>query len=167
MEENHLIGRGPLEEPWPDQIAPGLGPGLHQALPFELAADGLRAGFQEEPTPQQLRDPLNAEAGVLLLQLDDLLGDRRRQPLTGGAGPHRAHALLAPGFVDTQPIMHRGRAHSHLLANQRHAESFFQVQLHRPKLQFGRTPASRSFPAARTPPRGGVSSSLSVDSLPC
>ena len=47
----HLIGRGPLEEAGPAQVAPGFGWTLHQALFLEGLADGLRAGRQKENAP--------------------------------------------------------------------------------------------------------------------
>jgi len=45
----------------------------------ELVADGLRAGLKEENPAQPLGDAFDAEAGIFLLELNDLFGDRRRQ----------------------------------------------------------------------------------------
>lgn len=46
----HLVGRGPLEETRAGEIAPRLRPLLHQTRCVQGLADGLRAGFQKEPS---------------------------------------------------------------------------------------------------------------------
>lgn len=63
-----LVGRGPLKEARPGQVAPGLGALLvHQPRLVQPGAHRLRAGLQEEHPPQNLRDPLDAPPGFCCL----------------------------------------------------------------------------------------------------
>ena len=71
----HLVGRGPLEEPGPDQVAPGLGWRLDQALLPEGLADGRGAGGQQEHPPEELGDPLDATGRLLSFEFEDLVAD--------------------------------------------------------------------------------------------
>jgi hypothetical protein len=72
----HLIRRRPLEEPGSNHVPPfGRRRCGHQLHRVQLLPHGLRTRRQEENPPQHLTDPFDAERGILLLQLDDLLGD--------------------------------------------------------------------------------------------
>jgi hypothetical protein len=85
----HLVGRGPLKEPGPDQVAPRLGRRLNQALFFEGFAHRLRAGRQEEHPPQQLGDPFDTPRGFLPFECEDFVADGLRQ-LPAGPSPKPA-----------------------------------------------------------------------------
>ena len=65
----HLVGRSPFEEAGPGHVPSRLAPGwrLHQARPVQSLTNGLRAGWEQKQTPQQLTDPPHPEEGVLLL----------------------------------------------------------------------------------------------------
>jgi len=100
----HLIGRGPLEEAGANHV-PALGrlafshqTGLMQALP-----NRLRTGWQEETTAQHLADAFDAEGRILLLEFDDLVGDRSREPGRASAGIRVLQARLAVLPISPEP----------------------------------------------------------------
>jgi len=77
----HLVGRGPLKESGPTQVAPGFRRAFHQALLFERLANRLTAGGQKENPPQELRDPFDPASGFLPFEFQDFVPDRFRQLL--------------------------------------------------------------------------------------
>lgn len=124
----HLVGRGPLEEAGPDQIAPRLGRAFNQLFPMESLADGLRTGFEEENPFEQLGDALDPPARVCLFQFDDFVTDRFRKP--GGPGPGRPilESLLALLPIQAEPLVHGVGADVHLLGHQADGEALLEVQ---------------------------------------
>ena len=72
----HLIGRGPLEEAGPREVAL-FGRGLlrHEAGVVQLGAHRLRAGLEEENPAQPLRDAFDAKGRVLLFEFEDFGGN--------------------------------------------------------------------------------------------
>ena len=73
-----LIGRGPLEALRLGRVVPPLVLRPLDRLPcVQRAAHRLGAGGQETDPPQELADLLHAKGGMLPLQRDDLLFDRR------------------------------------------------------------------------------------------
>jgi hypothetical protein len=68
----HLVGRGPLEEPRPRDVARAARSCLlQQPGGVQLLAHGFRAGLEEEKPPQPLGDALDAKVRVLPLELED------------------------------------------------------------------------------------------------
>jgi hypothetical protein len=148
----HLIGRGPLEETRPHQVAPRLGRGRDQAPTLERLPNALRTGLEEEHPPQQLGYPFDAPSGFFLLELDDLLADRLGQPgpgLLGKVGPQTLLALVA---VTLGPFINRRAADAQLLGDQLLRKAFLQVQLDRTQPLFE---AERQVRFRRSSPRGG------------
>ena len=76
----HLIGRGPLKEARPGEVAL-FGRSLlrHEPGLVQFGAHRFGAGLEEEHPAQPLRDAFDAERRVLLFEFDDFAGDRRRQ----------------------------------------------------------------------------------------
>lgn len=118
-----------------------------------MLAHRLRAGRQKETPAQQLADAFDAEAGVLLLEFDDLLRDGSRQLRTALAGSD-----LKTGFPELlilpDPVVQATDGHAHLDADILHAEPFFEPQPDGFEF-FVRRITSRFFRAA-SPPRGAV-----------
>jgi hypothetical protein len=71
-----LIGRGPLEEAGPREVAP-FGRWLlrQETGVVQLGAHRLRAGPEEEDPAQPLRDAFDPEGRVVLFELEDFGGD--------------------------------------------------------------------------------------------
>lgn len=133
----HLIGRGPLEEPRPRQVAParcrrwGHQVGLVKFLPHRL-----RTGGQEEHSPQPLRDTFDAPGRVVFFELDDPVSDRLRQTRPPGRVRRGvAQPRLPERLITLGPISDRMHTQAKLGGDGGLAEPLFQVQLHRPKLQ--------------------------------
>jgi len=133
----HLIGRGPLEEARPRQIALARGwrrghqVGLVQFLPHRL-----RTGGQEQHAPQPLRDTFDAPGRVVLFELDDPLGDRLRQTRPPGRVRRGvAQTFLPERLITLGPISDRVHAQAKLLGDGGLTKPLFQIQLHGPKLQ--------------------------------
>jgi hypothetical protein len=75
----HLVGSGTLKETRLGGIAPRLRPRLlEQLLLMESPADRLPAHRQKQYPPQELADFLDAQVGMMTLQLDDFGLDRCR-----------------------------------------------------------------------------------------
>lgn len=148
----HLIGRGPLEEAGPDHV-PLLGRRSfrHQLGLVQMPADGLGTGREEEPTAEPLTDALDAEARVLLLQGDDLLADGRRQFGFGLVAGRRLESGFAGEAIGADPLVQAALADVGLLADDRQAEAFLDIEPDGPEL-FGQGVA----PVFRRaiPPRG-------------
>ena len=148
----HLVGGGPLEEPGPDQVAPRPGWGLDQPLLLEGLAHRFGAGRQQEHPSQQLGYFLDAPGGFLLLEFEDLVADRRRQPRPG-AGTHFAlESRLAIEPKSLGPFVDRGPADPHFLGDQFLRETLFEVELD--GAQALREGYGQAF-SRRSPPRGG------------
>jgi hypothetical protein len=158
----HLIGRGPLEETGPGDIAlANRWRRRHQPGPVQMLAHCLGTGWQEEPAAEQLANAFDAEGWMLLLEFDDLPGDRLRQP----GFPLRSRCGLQSHFaellIETDPAAEAAHGHPHLLANVGQAEAFFEPQPNGFESDFRRIAVGRFFRAA-TPPRGGEVPSLSL-----
>lgn len=94
-----------------------------QSLPH-----GLGAGRQKETPAQYLTDPFDAKRGVLPLQLDDLVSDRRGQLRSAFASIRTLQARLAILPIGTQPQHQTGLADAEFLTDQRHGEPFLEMQ---------------------------------------
>ena len=151
----HLIGRGPLKEPGPDHVPlldrRRIG---HQIGGMQPLAHRLRAGRQQEPPTQHLADSLDAERGILPLQLNDLLSDGFGEFGGAFAGLPR----LQPGFsllpIPADPVAQTTVSHAHLVADLLQAEPFLQAQPDR--LEFFGDGITAHFFRAASPPRGAV-----------
>jgi len=76
-----LIRTGVFEPAISQRLHPPLFlAGRDQSLRPAVPAHRPRAGLHEKHAPQNLRDPPRTAAGVFLLQIPDLRGDRSRQP---------------------------------------------------------------------------------------
>jgi hypothetical protein len=76
----HLIGRRPLEETGPGEVAGARRAGcVEQAGRVQLLADRFRARLHQEEPAHPLGDALDSEGRVLSFELQDPLGDRRGQ----------------------------------------------------------------------------------------
>ena len=126
----HLVGRGPLEEAGPGDIALlGRHRGRHQPGLVQALAHGLGTGREEEDPAQELGDALDAEGRVLLFERDDLLGDGGRELGLGGTGvPLGLQASLAELAVAADPDRQAAGANGHLLADQGLFETFLQMK---------------------------------------
>lgn len=149
----HLVGRGPLEEPGPDQVAPRLGRRLNQALCFEGFSHRLRASRQEEHPPQQLGDPFDAARGLLFFEFEDLVADGLRQ-LDAGPGRQPAlQGLLTLPSISRRPLVNRGAANAQFPGDQLLGEALFEVKFDRAQPLLKGEAMSRHF--WRSAPRGG------------
>ena len=150
----HLIGRGPLEETGPGDVAlPGCRCRWHQLGPMQMLAHRLGAGRQEEPAAQQLADAFDAEGRMLLLEFDDLSCDRLRQPGFSFCARCGLQSHFTELLIKTDPAAEAAHGHTHLLANVRQTEAFFEPQPNGLEPDFRRITAGRFFRAAN-PPRG-------------
>jgi len=128
-----LVGRCPLKEPGPFRALPGAPLGaLHQPLLPQGLPHGLRRGPQEESAAKKLGDPLHPQAGVVFLQVGDLLLDRR-----GYLAPSRGRRLRLQTTLTKLPIPSKPPAESlagnpQLLADHTPGKPLLQIQLHRP-----------------------------------
>jgi hypothetical protein len=125
----HLIGGGPFKEAGPNHVA--LLPWWllrHQLSTVQPLTHGLRAAWQEEPAPQQLGDAFDPEVGMLLLQFDDLVRDRCRQPGLSGAMCLGLQPSFAELAIQADPPVQGTGCHAHLGADILHAELLFQPQ---------------------------------------
>jgi hypothetical protein len=152
----HLVGRGPLKETRAGEVAPFGGVRWrHEFGLMQLVADGLGAGLEEEHAAQPLRDALDAEGGMLLLERHDLGGDRRRElgRALGGRG-----MSLEPRFAELAVLLDPARegllADPGLLGDEPAAEALLQIQADGLDLELERIAALRLFAAPRVPPRG-------------
>jgi hypothetical protein len=149
----HLIGRGPLEEAGPGDIALlGRRGRRHQPGRMQLPAHGLGTGREQEPAAEPLADALDAEAGVLLLEREDLLPDGRwqlgRACVLGGG----LEARLAKLMVTFNPIAEGGVAQLEFRADGALTEALLEVQADGFKPELRCIAAARFFGAI--PPRG-------------
>ena len=126
----HLIGRGPLEETGPGEVALlRWHRGRHQLGLVQALAHRLGTGREEEDPAQELGDALDAEGRVLLLERDDLLGDRGRELGLGGTGvPLGLQAGLAELAIAADPDRQAAGANGQLLADQGLREALLQMQ---------------------------------------
>ena len=148
----HLIGRGPLEEPGPGEVAPRLGRRGHQALRLERPPDGLRTGLQEEHPFEQLGDPFDAPGGFRLFEFEDFAADRRGQVRPAGAVDFALQALFAVKPILVDPFRHGRMADAQFTGHQLLGEALLEVQFDRAQpLLKG---AAHNF-SRRSPPRGG------------
>lgn len=124
----HLVWRRPFEEPGPGQVAPRLRGLVHETGFVEPAPHRFRAGRQQEKPPHGVGDLLHPVPPVGLLQLDDLLRDRRGQtaPRTGRRLPLQASFPVRT--VLPQPRRKGGLTHPRFFAHQILTEPFLQVQ---------------------------------------
>jgi hypothetical protein len=155
----HLIGRGPLEETRAGDITLlGRGRLGHQLRRVQVLANRLRAGRQEEPAAEQLRDAFDPKGGVLGFEFADLFTNGRRQlgpPLPPGWW---LQAGLAAEAIGLQPMFQTALAEVEFLADQGQAEALLLVEPDRLEF-FGHGVAPLFLRGAR-PPRGAVPSLL-------
>ena len=123
----HLIGRGPLKEPGPNHVPlPRRGAFGHQVRRVQPLAHRLRAGRQKKAPAQYLRDAFDAERGVFLFELDDLVGDRCRQPGLPGPRRSRLQARLTQGVILADPAAQAALRDANLGADIRQTEPLLQ-----------------------------------------
>ena len=132
----HLVGRRALE---PAKRRLGLPPGLRrgrrQPRRLQVLAHRLRTGLQTEEPPQDLRDPLRPLLRIRLLELRDLLMNRRRK-LRASTFALRAlpQPLLTVAPVQLAPLVDRLVRDPHLAADDLGGNPLFQMQLDRSTL---------------------------------
>jgi len=119
-----------------------------------MPAHRLRAGRQEKAPAQQLADALDAERGILLLELNDLLSDRTRQPGCAPSGLAGLQTRLARQPVRLQPMFQAAFAHAEFLAHQALTEPLLQMQPD--GLELVCHGIAAFFSAAASPPRGAM-----------
>jgi hypothetical protein len=90
---------------------------------------------------------------MLLFELDDLLGDRLRQPGFPGRACRGLQSHFTELLVETDPAAQAAHSHTHLLANVGQTETFFESQPNGLEPNFRRIAVGRFFRAAN-PPRG-------------
>ena len=151
----HLIGRGSLKEPGPNHVPlPGRGAFGHQVRRVQPLAHRLRAGRQKKAPAQYLRDAFDAERGVFLFELDDLVGDRCRQPGLPGTRRSRLQPRLTQGVILADPAAQAALRHANLGADIRQTEALLQPQAH--GLELFISGETAHFFRAASPPRGAV-----------
>jgi hypothetical protein len=91
---------------------------------------------------------------MLLLDLDDLFGDRRGQPGLSRRGGCRLQARFTELLIQMDPAAEAALGHAHLLADVHQAEALFEPETDRLESDFRRIAAGRFFRAANPP--GGV-----------
>jgi hypothetical protein len=124
-----LVGRGALEEAGPGDIpGPLAARGRHELGLLQALADGAGTGREQKPAAQHLGDAFDPEGGMLLLERQDLLGDRRGQFFVGrlpaGAG---LQGFLPTGLVPFDPAKERVLVHVQFLAQQAQCIPALQV----------------------------------------
>jgi hypothetical protein len=155
----HLVGRRTLEEPRLGRVLRRLLPApLHQLVLMQGLSDRLVAAGQKQHPAQQVGDRFDPEGGMLLLQLDDLLFDRRANLSTSpqdiaGRRPKPGFAVLA---IRPNPPRQRTVGNADFLGHQLEREPFFQPQPHGLQSNLGRESSALSgnFLPPRCPPRG-------------
>jgi hypothetical protein len=150
----HLVGCGPLEEPRTGQIALfNRSSRWHQLGSVQPPAHRLRAGWQKEPPAQHLTDAFDAKARVLLLELNDLVSDRRRQFWLPTAG-----LVLQTSFSELLILPHPSAQvalrYTQFSADVFKLKAFLQPQPHGLEPFLGTETAV--FFAAAGPPRGAL-----------
>ena len=151
----HLVGRGPFKETGPGDITLFTGWTIPHEIGFmQPLANGLRTGRQEEPAAQHLRDAFDAEGGILPLEFEDLVGDRRGQPVLSRArlGGLQPRLPIRPERFQPQP--EAGSTDADFLTYRRHVKAFLQIKPDGLEL-FVFAETTRFFRAA-SPPRGAV-----------
>lgn len=149
----HLVGRGPLEEPGSNEIAPRLGRGLDQTLLVQRLANRLRAARQEEHSPQELGYLFDPARRFLLFEFDNLVPDRLGQLPYGRSAFPVPKALFAELPIALQPFANGGDAQAHLLGDHLLREALLQVELDGAQPLLKGAGMSHNF--LRSAPRGG------------
>lgn len=147
----HLVGGGPLEEPWPGEVAlAAFGSGrLHQAGPVQPVAHGLRAGGQQEEPSQQLTDAAHPELGMLVLEGQDLFGDGLGQlVLAGVAAPGHFQPRDPVALILLQPVEQAGVGDGQLLTDHGLGEPALQDEFDGLEFELGRIAGRRRAPGA-------------------
>lgn len=126
----HLIGRGPLEEAGPREVALlGRQRGRHEMSLVQALPHRLGTGREEEDPAQELGDALDAEGRVLLFERDDLLGDGGGELGLGGTRVRlRLEARLAKLTIAADPDRQAAGTNGHLLADQGLREALLQMK---------------------------------------
>lgn len=133
----HLVGRRALEPARRRlRLPPGLRRWRRQPRLLQVLAYRLRTGLEAEEPPQDLRDPHRPLPRIRLLELRDLLMDRRGKfrPSTL-AGCSLLQPLLTVLPVQFDPPVDRLVRNPQLPADSLPGNPLFQVQLHRPTLE--------------------------------
>jgi hypothetical protein len=153
----HLVGRGPLEETGPREIAlfrrrllrhePGL---------VEFGAHRFGTGLEKEHAAQPLSDAFDAERGVLLFELDDFARDGGRE--FGLAGVRTTglivKTLLAQMAIAGHPPIQRAHGDVEFGTDGVAGEALLEEQADGAAFELKGVAPGGLGPAARLPPGG-------------
>ena len=174
----HLVRRGTLEPARRGLWLPAhLRPQLGQPRGLQMLAYRLGTGLQEEPAPQDLRDPLRPPLRFGLLQLRDLRLDRHRELCALPAGNRFLQSAFPVLPVEPRPIVDNGTRDAQFPGNEFYADALFQPELYGAAPHFvgirGVPPTpdhlailrknGRGRNRARAPPRGRTFLQLPLD----
>lgn len=151
-----LIGRGPLEEAGPGEVALfGRWLVRHECGVVQLGAHRLRAGPEEEDAAQPLRDAFDPEGRVVLFEFEDFGGDGAGQFGLAQVGRCVSlEAFLSELLILVDPARESLLAHTDLLGDQPSAKALLQVEPDGLEFEFERIAGAGFFGPARDPPRG-------------
>ena len=152
----HLVGRGPLEETGPREVAPfGWSLLRHEPSLVQFSPHRFSAGLEKEHPAQPLGDAFDPEGGVLRFEFDDFAGDGRRQFALAGVrtGSFIVQPLLAEMAVAGDPTIQRADRDVQFGADGVAGEAFFEEQRDGAAFELEGEPIS-GFGPARHPPRG-------------